>query len=103
MDDVKRYEWYVKKYGTFFLSSLVNLTHLSQSCGSSLICKTNLISLTDRISGVFRQLGLGYQQKIGKGISLTLSTLIDGRNFNQVENCAESSKDHAPLTEKTRR
>lgn len=30
-----------------------------------------------------RQVGLGYQQKISDGISLTLSTLIDGKNFNQ--------------------
>merc|ERR1711962_162043 len=29
------------------------------------------------------QIGLGYQQKIRDGITLTLSTLIDGKNFNQ--------------------
>lgn len=30
-----------------------------------------------------RQLGLGYEQKLSKGITLTLSTLIDGKNLNQ--------------------
>ena len=29
------------------------------------------------------QIGLGYQQKIRDGINITLSTLIDGKNFNQ--------------------
>ena len=29
------------------------------------------------------QIGLGYQQKIRDGVTLTLSTLIDGKNFNQ--------------------
>ncbi|PYZ99302.1 voltage-dependent anion-selective channel [Penaeus vannamei] len=29
------------------------------------------------------QVGLGYQQKVRDGITLTLSTLIDGKNFNQ--------------------
>jgi len=29
------------------------------------------------------QIGLGYQQKLKKGLSVTLSTLIDGKNFNQ--------------------
>lgn len=29
------------------------------------------------------QVGLGYQQKVKDGITLTLSTLIDGKNFNQ--------------------
>jgi len=29
------------------------------------------------------QIGLGYQQKLRDGITLTLSTLIDGKNFNQ--------------------
>lgn len=29
------------------------------------------------------QIGLGYQQKVRDGITLTLSTLIDGKNFNQ--------------------
>lgn len=28
------------------------------------------------------QIGLGYQQKLRDGITLTLSTLIDGKNFN---------------------
>nr|CAD7460425.1 unnamed protein product [Timema tahoe] len=29
------------------------------------------------------QIGLGYQQKLREGITLTLSALIDGKNFNQ--------------------
>lgn len=29
------------------------------------------------------QLGLGYQQKLREGVTVTLSTLIDGKNFNQ--------------------
>jgi len=29
------------------------------------------------------QIGLGYQQRIRDGINITLSTLIDGKNFNQ--------------------
>ena len=29
------------------------------------------------------QIGLGYQQKVRDGVILTLSTLIDGKNFNQ--------------------
>ncbi|XP_056633116.1 voltage-dependent anion-selective channel-like isoform X1 [Diorhabda sublineata] len=29
------------------------------------------------------QIGLGYQQKLRDGVTLTLSTLIDGKNFNQ--------------------
>ena len=29
------------------------------------------------------QIGLGYQQKLRDGITITLSTLIDGKNFNQ--------------------
>lgn len=29
------------------------------------------------------QIGLGYQQKLRPGVTLTLSTLIDGKNFNQ--------------------
>jgi len=29
------------------------------------------------------QLGLGYQQRLRDGVTLTLSTLIDGKNFNQ--------------------
>jgi len=29
------------------------------------------------------QIGLGYQQKLRDGITVTLSTLIDGKNFNQ--------------------
>jgi len=29
------------------------------------------------------QIGLGYQQKIRDGVTITLSTLIDGKNFNQ--------------------
>jgi len=29
------------------------------------------------------QIGLGYQQQLTKGLNLTLSTLIDGKNFNQ--------------------
>jgi voltage-dependent anion channel protein 2 len=28
------------------------------------------------------QIGLGYQQKLREGITLSLSTLIDGKNFN---------------------
>lgn len=28
------------------------------------------------------QVGLGYQQKLRDGITLTLSTLVDGKNFN---------------------
>lgn len=28
------------------------------------------------------QIGLGYQQKLRDGITLTLSTLVDGKNFN---------------------
>lgn len=28
------------------------------------------------------QIGLGYQQKLREGVTLTLSTLIDGKNFN---------------------
>lgn len=31
----------------------------------------------------FSQIGLGYQQKLRPGVNLTLSTLIDGKNFNQ--------------------
>jgi len=29
------------------------------------------------------QIGLGYQQKLRQGVTLTLSSLIDGKNFNQ--------------------
>jgi len=29
------------------------------------------------------QIGLGYQQKLKEGLTVTLSTLIDGKNFNQ--------------------
>ncbi|XP_030768050.1 voltage-dependent anion-selective channel-like isoform X2 [Sitophilus oryzae] len=29
------------------------------------------------------QIGLGYQQRLREGVTLTLSTLIDGKNFNQ--------------------
>ncbi len=29
------------------------------------------------------QIGLGYQQKVRQGVTVTLSTLIDGKNFNQ--------------------
>ncbi|XP_019770280.1 voltage-dependent anion-selective channel isoform X3 [Dendroctonus ponderosae] len=29
------------------------------------------------------QIGLGYQQRLRQGVTLTLSTLIDGKNFNQ--------------------
>ena len=29
------------------------------------------------------QIGLGYQQKIRDGVTITLSALIDGKNFNQ--------------------
>jgi len=29
------------------------------------------------------QIGLGYQQKLRDGVTLTLSTMIDGKNFNQ--------------------
>ena len=29
------------------------------------------------------QIGLGYEQKIRDGVTLRLSTLIDGKNFNQ--------------------
>ena len=29
------------------------------------------------------QIGLGYQQRVIQGVVLTLSTLIDGKNFNQ--------------------
>jgi voltage-dependent anion channel protein 2 len=29
------------------------------------------------------QIGLGYQQKLRDGVTLTLSSLIDGKNFNQ--------------------
>ena len=29
------------------------------------------------------QIGLGYQQKLREGVTVTLSTLIDGKNFNQ--------------------
>lgn len=29
------------------------------------------------------QIGLGYQQQLKKGLTVTLSTLIDGKNFNQ--------------------
>ena len=29
------------------------------------------------------QIGLGYQQKLRDGLTVTLSTLIDGKNFNQ--------------------
>ena len=29
------------------------------------------------------QIGLGYQQTLRQGITLSLSTLIDGKNFNQ--------------------
>lgn len=31
----------------------------------------------------FSQVGLGYQQRLRDGVTLTLSTLIDGKNFNQ--------------------
>jgi len=42
-------------------------------CNGSLRAKINNSS----------QIGLGYQQKIRDGVTLTLSTLIDGKNFNQ--------------------
>jgi len=29
------------------------------------------------------QIGMGYQQRVREGVTLTLSTLIDGKNFNQ--------------------
>ena len=29
------------------------------------------------------QIGLGYQQKLREGITVTLSTFFDGKNFNQ--------------------
>lgn len=28
------------------------------------------------------QIGLGYQQRLRDGVTLTLSTLVDGKNFN---------------------
>merc|ERR1712025_1362934 len=34
-------------------------------------------------SNTTSQIGLGYQQKLRDGVTVTLSTLIDGKNFNQ--------------------
>ncbi|XP_072392665.1 voltage-dependent anion-selective channel-like isoform X2 [Diabrotica undecimpunctata] len=48
-------------------------------------CKYDLdadASLRAKINNA-SQIGLGYQQKLRDGVTLTLSTLIDGKNFNQ--------------------
>ncbi|CAB3371364.1 Hypothetical predicted protein [Cloeon dipterum] len=48
-------------------------------------CKYNLdkdASLRAKVNNSF-QVGLGYQQKLRDGVTLTLSTLIDAKNFNQ--------------------
>ncbi|CAH1164706.1 unnamed protein product [Phyllotreta striolata] len=50
-----------------------------------LACKYDLdqdASLRAKINNS-SQIGLGYQQRLRDGVTLTLSTLIDGRNFNQ--------------------
>lgn len=48
-------------------------------------CKYNLdkdVSLRAKVNNSF-QVGLGYQQKLRDGVTLTLSTLVDAKNFNQ--------------------
>ena len=48
-------------------------------------CKYQLdsdISVRFKINNA-SQLGLGYQQKLREGVTVTLSTLIDVKNFNQ--------------------
>lgn len=48
-------------------------------------CKYNMdkdVSLRAKVNNSF-QIGLGYQQKLRDGVTLTLASLIDAKNFNQ--------------------
>lgn len=64
--------------------------NLNWSAGSNdtvfgIACKYNLdsdASIRAKVNNS-SQIGLGYQQKLRDGITLYLSTLIDGKNFNQ--------------------
>jgi len=56
-----------------------NATNLGIGCKYVLDRDTSLRAKVNNSS----QIGLGYQQKLRPGVTMTLSTLIDGRNFNQ--------------------
>jgi voltage-dependent anion channel protein 2 len=56
-----------------------NATNFGIGCKYSLDKDANIRAKINNSS----QVGLGYQQKLRDGVTLTLSTLIDGKNFNQ--------------------
>ncbi|KAB7502838.1 Voltage-dependent anion-selective channel protein 2 [Armadillidium nasatum] len=56
-----------------------NTTRFSIGCKYSLDKEASVRAKVNNSS----QIGIGYQQRIRDGITLTLSTLIDGKNFNQ--------------------
>lgn len=56
-----------------------NATRFSLGCKYQLDCDSSVRAKIDNSS----QLGLGYQQKLRPGVTVTLSTLIDMKNFNQ--------------------
>jgi len=60
-------------------SAGTNNTRFSIGCKYALDKDASLRAKVNNSS----QVGLGYQQKVRDGITLTLSTLIDGKNFNQ--------------------
>jgi len=69
------------------LETGINLGWSSSSNATNfgVACKYNLdrdASIRAKINNS-SQIGLGYQQKLRDGVTLTLSTLIDGKNFNQ--------------------
>jgi len=56
-----------------------NATNFGIGCKYALDKDSNIRAKINNSS----QVGLGYQQKLRPGVTLTLSTIIDGKNFNQ--------------------
>lgn len=67
------------------LETGINLGWQGNSTNFGVGCKYNLdrdASIRAKVNNN-SQVGLGYQQRLRDGVTLTLSTMIDGKNFNQ--------------------
>ena len=83
--------------GQEFAGSIFHKINSDLSCGVQLSWSSGSNATKFGLGGVYNldkdanvrakvnnasQIGLGYQQKLRQGVTLSLSTLIDGKNFN---------------------
>ena len=75
----------VKKVFSYFILLFLGWTASKNETSFGIGCKYTLdknASLRAKVNNS-SQVGLGYQQKLRDGVTITLSTLIDGKNVQQ--------------------